>query len=379
MRQVHKKDSFFTTVTMDKELPIEYVELEKEAQLLLDSNAFGYIQSGAGSEKTLRNNRSSFERNMIIPRFLTDVSTIDTSIRLFNRTYQTPILFAPIGMQKLAHEDGEIASSKAAGQLDIPFIQSTVSSYSIEDITAETKSSSKWFQLYWSRDEEIACNMVKRAEANGYEAIVVTVDTVQMGWRVTDMKNQFSPLKQGFGKANYEQDPVFMNALPDRDKQTIIDHILTNIYHPNLQWEHIRKLQEITTLPILLKGILHPADARAAVECGIDGIIVSNHGGRQLDGVISSIDALPTIVKEVDGRIPVLFDSGIRDGTDIIKALMQGAHAVCVGRPYIYALALDGQTGVRSYMRTLIDEFKTSMALTGATTIEELRNASIYT
>lgn len=377
MSNHNEQDSFFETVTQEKELPIGFEQLEQQAETILDPHGFGYIQSGAGNEETLRKNEQAFEKRSIIPRFLTDVSDVDTSIQLLNRRIPFPVVCAPIGMQQLAHVDGEIASSRAAARLNIPFIQSTVSSYSIEDLSTATKQSPKWFQLYWSSNENVSYSMVERAESAGYEAIVITVDTVQMGWREVDLRNQFSPLKLGLGKANYEQDPVFMKSLPKRDRQTIVDHIIKNIYHPHLQWDHLKKLKERTSLPILLKGILHVEDAKLALELGVDGILVSNHGGRQLDGVISSIEALPHIVQEINGRIPVLFDSGIRRGTDIIKALCLGATAVSIGRPYIYALAVDGEQGVYSYLHRFMDEFTTSMKLTGASTIEELRSTTI--
>lgn len=377
MTNNNPQDSFFKTVAREKELPIGFEQLEKQAETILDPHGFGYIQSGAGNEETLRKNEQAFEKHSLVPRFLTDVSHVDTSIQLLNRIIPFPVVCAPIGMQQLAHADGEIASSRAAAQLNIPFIQSTVSSYSIEDISAATKQSPKWFQLYWSSNEDVSYSMVERAEKAGYEAIVVTVDTVQMGWREVDLRNQFSPLKLGIGKANYEQDPVFMASLPKSDRKTIVDHIIKNINHPHLHWEHLKKLKERTSLPILLKGILHSEDAKLALELGIDGIIVSNHGGRQLDGVISSIEALPHIVEEINGRIPVLFDSGIRRGTDIIKALCLGATAVSIGRPYIYALAVDGERGVYSYLNDLMEEFTTSMKLAGASTIEELRSITI--
>ena len=374
----HKEaDSFFSTVTDAKKLAIGFKALEQQAKDAIDPHAFSYIQAGAGKEETLRKNESSFEKYSIVPRFLTDVSNLDPSIQLFGRHLPVPILFSPIGMQRMAHEKGEIASSKAAGDFSLPFIQSTVSSYSIEEIAAETKDSPKWFQLYWSNNTDISFSMVERAEKAGYEAIVLTVDTVQMGWRESDLRNQFSPLKQGLGKANYVHDPVFMDGLKDHEEDTIIEEILANIYHPSLHWDDLKKLKEKTALPILLKGILHPEDAKLSVQYGVDGIIVSNHGGRQLDGVISSIDALPQVVQAVEGRVPVIFDSGIRRGADIVRALSLGATAVCIGRPYIYALAVNGEQGVKSYVTSLIDEFTTTMGLAGANTIKQLRNITI--
>ncbi|KAA0948883.1 alpha-hydroxy-acid oxidizing protein [Sporosarcina sp. ANT_H38] len=341
----------------------------------MSPGAFGYIQSGAGSEETLRKNVSSFSKFSIVPRFLNDVSTLDTSVKLFGRTYPYPLLIAPVGMQKIAHEDGEIATAKAAAVYGIPFIQSTVSGYSIEEVAEATSDSPKWFQLYWSStNAEIGYSMVKRAEEAGFEAIVLTVDTVMMGWREEDVRNQYSPLKQGFGKANYETDPVFLTSIPTNDFDSIIQGMLDNIYHPTLSWAQVAELKKRTSLPILLKGILHPEDAKLAIENNIDGIIVSNHGGRQLDGVIASIDALPAIVEAVKGKIPVLFDSGIRRGTDIVKAVALGADAVLLGRPFVYGLAVDGQKGVEKVLENFLQEMKVSISLSGVTNLKDLRN-----
>jgi isopentenyl diphosphate isomerase/L-lactate dehydrogenase-like FMN-dependent dehydrogenase len=356
-------------ISFAESFPISYTELEKEAEKKMGAGGFGYVQSGAGGEETLRKNTESFAKYSIVPRMLRDVSVPDTSVTLFGKTYPYPIFLAPIGMQRLEHEEGEIASSRAAAVYHVPFIQSTVSSYSIEEIAAATGSSPKWFQLYWSNHEETAFNMVRRAEEAGYEAIVLTVDTVMMGWREADLRNNFSPLKLGYGKANYESDPVFMSSLKDGD---VVQGILDNIHHPTLSWEHVARLKEKTNLPILLKGILHPEDAKLAVDKGLDGIIVSNHGGRQLDGVTAAIDALEPIAKAVNGRIPVLFDSGIRRGSDAVKALALGADAVCLGRPYVYGLAIGGQAGVEKVLANFIEETRVSLSLAGVSSLKEI-------
>lgn len=356
-------------ISFAENFPISFAGLEKEAEKVMGAGGFGYVQSGAGGEETLRKNTESFAKYSIVPRMLRDVSVPDTSVTLFGKTYPYPVFLAPIGMQRLEHKEGEIASARAAATYGIPFIQSTVSSYSIEEVAAATGNSSKWFQLYWSNHEEAAFNMVSRAEEAGYEAIVLTVDTVMMGWREADLRNNFSPLKLGYGKANYESDPVFMSSLKDGD---VVQGILDNIHHPTLSWEHVARLKERTNLPILLKGILHPEDAKLAVEKGIDGIIVSNHGGRQLDGVTAAIDALGPISKEVNGRIPVLFDSGIRRGSDVVKALALGADAICLGRPYVYGLAIGGQAGVEKVLANFIEETKVSLSLAGVCSLKDI-------
>ena len=371
------ENALLQNITDSEIYPISFKELEESAKKKMSSGAFGYIQSGAGGEETLLKNTSSFSKLSFVPRFLNDVSTVDTSITLFGRTYLQPFLFAPVGMLKLAHEDAELAAAKAAAVYGIPYIQSTVSSYSIEQVKKETGNSPKWFQLYWSNNNEISFNMVKRAEESGFEAIVLTVDTVMMGWREEDLRNQFSPLKLGLGKANYEADEIFLASLPNQDEDTIIQSILDNIHHPSMNWNDVAELKKRTSLPILLKGILHPDDALLAIEHGVDGIIVSNHGGRQLDGVISSIDALPPIVDVVKGKIPVLLDSGIRRGSDVIKALALGADAVCIGRPYVYGLAAGGQSGVERVIGSFIQETQVSMALSGVSNTADLRKVRI--
>ena len=357
--------------------PAAFAELEAAARELLDVGPYGYIQSGAGGEQTMRDNVASLAKYSYVPRFLNDVSNVETSVTLFGRTYSSPLLIAPIGVQKMVHEEGEVATAKAAADLGLPFIQSTVSSCSIEEIAAATGTSPKWYQLYWSQNEEIAYSMVKRAENAGYEAIVLTIDTMMIGWREQDIRSRFSPLAAGFGQGNYESDAVFMESLPARDQSAIVQGILDNILHPSLSWKQVAELRKWTKLPIILKGVLHPEDAKLAMDNGIDGIIVSNHGGRQLDGAIASIDALPEIVQAVDRKMPVLFDSGVRRGSDILKAMALGADAVLVGRPYIYGLAVGGQAGVAHVLNNLLEEFRISMALSGVADVKDLGKLKI--
>lgn len=376
-KSVHHQDAFLKHINDTDNLPFRFQELEKAAEAILPPTHFGYIHSGAGSEYSIDHNRSAFNKYSIVPRFLRNVSQVDTSVELFGKTYDHPFLLAPIGMMKLAHEEAEVAVAKAAAKQSIPFIQSTVSSRPIEAIKEAVPDSSKWFQLYWSNQEDISLNMVSRAEKAGYEAIVVTIDTVMLGWREVDMENQFSPLKLGFGKANYETDPVFLQHLSDQSEGAILQYVLDNIHHPSLHWDQIKKLREHTDLPILLKGILHPDDAVTAMQCGVDGLIVSNHGARQLDGVIASIDALSPVVDAVGPDVPVLLDSGIRHGADVIKALKLGAKAVLLGRPYIYALALEGQAGVETLLERFKQEISVSLALSGATNTNELSHIQL--
>lgn len=380
VRQVSIKndDLLLQNINTEKTVPSAFEELEAIAKEKMSVGAFGYVQSGASGEETLHKNVSSFSKYSIVPRFLNDVSELDTSVRLFDRTYPTPLLAAPVGVQGIAHEAGEVAAAKATANFGIPFIQSTVSSYSIEDIAEATGDSPKWFQVYYtSQNPEISYSMIERAEKAGYEAIVLTVDTVMLGWREEDVRNQYSPLKLGYGKANYETDPVFLSSLKSNDFESVIQAIVDNVYHPTLDWKKVAELKKRTSLPLLLKGILHPEDARQAVSNGIDGLIVSNHGGRQLDGVIASIDALPAIAEAVDGQVPILFDSGIRRGSDIVKALALGADAVCIGRPLVYGLAADGQKGVEQVLENLYEEMKVSLSLSGVTNLKDIRDLII--
>ncbi|MEK3974969.1 MULTISPECIES: alpha-hydroxy-acid oxidizing protein [unclassified Psychrobacillus] len=374
MSNAKNNDLLLGNIDNHTKYPIDFKELEQEAREALEPGPFGYIRSSAGGEETYNKNISSFSKYSIVPRFLTDVSSLNTEVTILGHTYPHPLFIAPVGVNKIAHEDGEIAVAKAAAKFNFPYIQSTVSSYSIEEIAAATPGSSKWFQLYWSSNKEIAFSMARRAEAAGYEAIVLTVDTVMLGWREEDIRNQFSPLKRGYGQGNYATDPVFMADLTEQSQEAIVDSILENIYHPTLNWNDITELRNHTSLPILIKGILHPDDAKLAIEKGIDGIIVSNHGGRQLDGVIASIDALSGIVEAVNGSIPVLFDSGVRRGSDAVKALALGATAVCIGRPFVWGLAAGGQKGVERVLENFLQETKVSISLAGVRNMEELRN-----
>lgn len=377
MTNITDGDLLLKNITAQAPFPICFADLEKAVAEKIEAGPFGYIRSGAGGEQTLRNNRAAFEKYSIVPRFLNDVSNVDTSVHLFGKTYPTPLLFAPVGMNGMVHDKGELAVARAAQFLNIPYIQSTVSTFALEEVAQAAPSATKWFQLYWSTNEEIAFSMAARAEEAGFEAIVLTVDTVMLGWREEDVRNQFSPLKLGYARGNYMNDPVFTATLPDDSFESYVQGVLQNVFHPTLNWEHVRELKKRTNLPILLKGILHPEDAKHAIDNGIDGIIVSNHGGRQLDGVIGSLDALPAIVKVVNGQIPIILDSGVYRGMDALKALALGANAVAIGRPFVYGLALEGQQGVKKVMTNLYDELKVSIALAGATSVKGLRNITL--
>lgn len=377
MKALANTDLLIQNIEKNDYFPLNFDELEEAVKNKIAIGQYSYIRSGAGSEQTLRNNREAFARYSIIPRFLNDVSNVNTSIELFGKKHPTPMLFAPVGMNKIAHVDGERAVVRAAAQLKMPYVQSTVASYSMEQLAEDAPNHTKWFQLYWSTNEDISYSMVARAEAAGFEAIVLTIDTVTLGWREHDIRNGFSPLLEGYASGNYASDPVFKATLKDDTHESFVEAQLANIHTPHLSWEHVRELKKRTKLPVLLKGILHREDARLALEAGIDGIFVSNHGGRQLDGVIGSLDALPAIVEEVAGRVPVILDSGVYRGIDVLKALSLGATAVAIGRPFVYGLAYAGEDGVKRAMQNIYNEFETSMKLAGTESIARVRDLQL--
>lgn len=354
--------------------------LEEKARKILRKEAFDYIARGAGAEATMRANREVFNKWKIRPRVLRDVTERDFSISLFEQIIQSPVLLAPIGVQKIAHPEGELASASAAAAMNIPYIVSSASSYSMEEIALQMGDKPRWFQLYCSLEGSVTQSLVKRAEASGYSAIVITVDTPMLGVRETDHVNGYSPLNEGNGSGNYITDPAFhklLDKLPIEDMEAAYSKQIEIIDRPSLNWKDLSEIRSYTTLPILLKGILHPSDAQLALDFGVDGIIVSNHGGRQLDHCISTLDALKDVIEVVNGRIPVLMDSGIRHGTDVLIALALGADAVLLGRPYIYGLAIAGKEGVERVITQLLHELDVSMALTGARSIRELDSSII--
>lgn len=355
--------------------PLSYEEWEKEARRRLDKSPFDYVAGGAGSEETISCNRKSFSKWRICPNMLKDISERDLSVNLFGEIFPTPFMLAPIGVQTILHPDGEIASSKAASKLGVPFITSTASSYSMEDIASATGTSPKWYQLYWNQDEDISLNFVKRAEKSGYSAIVITLDTNITPWRERDLYNAYLPFLVGEGLGNYITDPIFCKGLkqdPKDDMNAAIKHWGAVFGNPRITWKDIELIRNNTNLPILLKGILHTDDAKLALDYGIDGIIVSNHGGRQIDGSITALDALPGIVDVVKGKIPVLMDSGIRRGSDVLKAIALGAKAVLIGRPYAYGLAVGGEEGVNEVLQNLIADIDITMALSGRTSLSDI-------
>jgi lactate 2-monooxygenase len=351
-------------------IPIAVEEQERRAHEAMDERAANYVFAGAGAEHTMAANRAAFERYRIVPRMLRDVAVRDLSIELLGTKMPAPLLLAPIGVQKVVHEDGELATARAAAALGAPMIASTNSHFTLEEIAEAGGEAPRWFQLYWPNDRRLAESFVSRAEVAGYGAIVLTVDTFVPGWKSRDLQQAWLPFLNGMGVANYFQDPVFRAGLektPEEDQGAATGHFLGVQANPSLTWDDLAWLRERTALPIVIKGIQHVEDAREAARRGIDGIVVSNHGGRQVDGAIASLDALPPIAEAIGGELAILFDSGIRSGADVLKALALGADAVCLGRPYVWGLALSGQAGVETVLKMVLAEFDLTMALCGYT------------
>jgi lactate 2-monooxygenase len=390
-------------------VPVATDALEKRARKSMSRRASAYIAGGAGLESTIDANRAAFERWRIVPRMLRDVAERDTSVELFSRKLESPFLLAPIGVLEMAHKDADLAVARAAAAEGVPMIFSNQASVAMEDCARAMGNAPRWFQLYWSTSNELVASFVRRAAACGCEAIVVTLDTTLFGWRPRDLDLAFLPFALGKGIAQYTSDPVF-NRLVDEtgagstagsDRPTLAAvrslialarrypgpfwanltsprpraavRLFLEIYsRPSLTWDDLSFVRGLTELPLLLKGVLDPADARRAVGHGADGLIVSNHGGRQVDGAIAAIDALPAIVEAVAGDVPVLLDSGVRGGADAFKALALGARAVLIGRPYAYGLGIAGELGVREVIRNLRAEFDLTLGLAGCTSVVEI-------
>jgi isopentenyl diphosphate isomerase/L-lactate dehydrogenase-like FMN-dependent dehydrogenase len=361
-------------------MPVSWEGLERAAEETLDPRAGAYIYGGAGSEDTMRANLAAFRRWRLVPRFMRPVGDRSLRTEVLETQMPAPVMLAPIGVQTLVHPDGELASAGAAGSLGVPIVVSTASAMSLEDIAQANGDSPRWYQLYWPGDDELTASLVRRAEDVGYGALVVTVDNYVPGWKPRDLQHAYLPFLEGIGIAQFTSDPVFRAALdktPEEDIGAAVGHYVGVFVNPNQTWDRLTWLREQTSLPILLKGILHPDDAREAVRRGIDGIIVSNHGGRQVDGAIAALDALATIGDAVGGDLAILFDSGIRSGADVVKALALGADAVLLGRPYLWGLALEGRAGVETVLRMLLAELDLTMVLTGNMSVGDLDRSAL--
>jgi len=351
----------------------DLARLEDAAREAMTPEAFGYVAGSAGSGATARANRRAFDRWRIVPRMLRDVAERDLATSVLGTDMPAPVLLAPIGVQTIVHPEGELASARAAAGLGLTFIHSTAAAHSIEQVAEASGAGSRWYQLYWPAEREVAASLVTRAEAAGFGALMVTLDTFMMGWRPTDLDAAYLPFLAGTGIANYLTDPAFNAGLAEEAPLgEKVFRWAAMFGNPRLTWDDLAWLRERTTLPIVLKGVLHPDDARAARDAGVDGLVVSNHGGRQVDGAVASLDALPAMVEAVGGAMPVLVDSGVRTGADVVKAVALGAVAVLYGRPYIYGLGLGGQAGVEHVLRCLLGELDVTLALSGHRSLAEL-------
>jgi len=362
-------------ISGESQWPVAPEEWEALAEEKLDPGAFGYIAGGAGGEATIRANREAFERRRIKPRMLTGNTARDLSVEIVGTRSPAPFLLAPVGVLSIAHPEGELAVARAAAALELPFCLSTAASSSIEDIAETMGDAPRWFQLYWISDREIVASLLSRAEAAGFSAVVVTLDTPILGWRPRDLRQAYLPFITGQGCAQFFTDPVFRAKLakpPEEDLLTAAATMLATFPHLALTWDDIAWLRELTELPLLVKGVLTGEDARRALEAGVDGIIVSNHGGRQVDGAVAALDALVDVREAVGDEATVLMDGGIRHGADVVKAMALGADAVLVGRPYAYGLAVGGQEGVETVLRHLWAETDITMALAGLSSVREL-------
>jgi len=364
-------------------VPVPLHLLEQKAKEILAPRAYDYVAGGAGGEDTMRANREAFYRWRIVPRMLRDVSKRDLSVEVLGTRLPAPILLGPVGVQEIIRSDADVASARAAASLGLPFVMSTMSSRSMEEVAqraAKVAESPRWFQLYWGKNPELTASMLQRAEHAGYSALVVTLDTNILGWRERDLQHGYLPFMLGQGLANYFSDPVFRGLLvqsPEQNPTAAIQLWGSLFSNTTLTWKDIGFLRQHTRVPIILKGILHSNDAALALNAGVDALIVSNHGGRQVDGAIGALDALPGVVREVNGRVPVLFDSGIRRGADVFKALALGAGAVLLGRLYLWGLAVAGEEGVRDVLLNLAADLDLTMALSGYTCCRELDSSAL--
>ncbi len=396
-------------------VPVDPQRLEDAARRALSAEAFAYIAGGAGAERTMAANREAFDRWQVWPRPLRDVSERDLGIDLFGTRRPTPLLLAPLGVMEMAHPQADLAVARAAASAGVPYTLSNQASFPLESVAEAAPRGSRLFQLYWSASDELNASLLARAEASGCEAIVVTLDTHLLGWRTRDLDLAYLPFTRGMGIAQYTSDPVFQRLVRERANapragspavkvtpkavaaaltiarkgapltggglrdnlrsplpRAAVETFLDVFSTPALRWEDLAKARAWTSLPIILKGIVHPDDARRAIDVGVDGIWISNHGGRQVDRSVPTLAVLPEIAGLAEGRMPVIVDSGVRGGADVVIALALGATAVALGRPYAYGLGIAGEQGVREVIRNVMAEIDITLGLAGLTSIAEL-------
>ncbi|WP_370617826.1 alpha-hydroxy-acid oxidizing protein [Mumia qirimensis] len=384
-------------------VPADFGELERRAKKVSSAKAWAYVAGGAGEGRTVRRNRAAFDQWAIVPAMASAPGDRDLSVELLGARHASPLLLAPVGAAALMKDDSDLHIARAAAATASTYVMSNQGCSPMEECAAEMGDASRWFQLYWSKDEGLVDSLIQRAEAIGAGALVVTLDTTVLGWRPQDLNLGSLPFSRGIGIAQYTSDPRFQEIVRERlaspsEKpsvevtlgavRTLLDmsrnhpgdfwdnvrspqprasvETFLDIYsNPGLSWDHLATLRERTSLPVVLKGILRPDDARRALELGVDAIVVSNHGGRQIDSSIASLDALLDVRAEIGPEPTVLLDSGIRTGADVFTALALGADAVLLGRPYVYGLALAGQRGVEDVIRNVVAELDLTMALSG--------------
>ena len=394
-------------------VPTDGTRLEAAARKVMSKRGFAYVAGSAGSEASADANVAAFSRWCVVPRMLVDTTERDTSVELFGRRHESPFLVAPVGVLSMADDEADLAVARGAREQRVTQILSTQASVPMEDVARALGGTGHWYQLYWSSDDDLVESLVSRAEACGSDALVVTLDTAYLGWRPRDLDLGHLPFARGEGMAQYTSDPVFQRLVRQRvaaagptvrprptpaavatlvsmsrnhpgdtrhnltapEPRAAVETFLDVFSRPSLTWDDLPRLRALTSLPIVLKGILHPDDARRAVEAGVDGVYVSNHGGRQVDRTVAALDALPGVVeavREAGSSVPVIFDSGIRCGADAFVALALGATAVGIGRPHVYGLALAGADGVSAVLRNLRAELDLQLALTGCTSLADL-------
>ena len=412
-----QREIYLTGIGGQKPLvPVAFDALEAAARRHMSKEAFAYIAGSAGQELTAQRNTQAFAQWRIVPRMLRNVEQRDTSTSLLGMQLPSPFILSPIGVLEMAHKQADIGVAAAAASLGVPMTFSNQASVPMEQVAAQMGNSPRLFQLYWSKNDALVVSLLQRAEAAGCKAIVITLDTTILGWRTRDLDLAYLPFLRGLGIAQYTSDPVFNELLeqPETEgpapKQRItlrtVKYLLglmrrypggtlsnlktkrplkavrtfINIYsRPSITWADLPFIRQHTQLPILLKGILHPDDAQKAIDHGMDGIVVSNHGGRQVDGSISAIEALPGIVDQVQGQVPIVIDSGIRTGADAFKALALGATAVGLGRPYCYGLAIGGSAGVAAVLKNFMADFELTMGLAGCKAVNEINREMLAT
>ena len=357
--------------------PTDLTALEQLVKAQLPAKAFWYVAGGAGTGGTMRANREAFDRWRIRPRMLREATRRKLATEILGTPAAAPVLLAPVGVLSIVHPDAELAVARASASLGLPMVLSTASSHTIEEVAeaSDQGGGQRWFQLYWPNEDAVTLSILQRARRSGYRTLVVTLDTWQLGYRPHDLDSAYLPFLLGQGTAIPFTDPAFCAGLQrpvDEDLLAAVRRWVPMFTGTSLVWEKLPFLLDNWDGPVVVKGVQHPEDAARAVEAGVAGVIVSNHGGRQIDGAMASLDALPGIVSEIGDKAAVMFDSGIRTGADAVKALALGADAVLVGRPYVYGLGLGGEAGVRHVLRCLLAEIDITLGLAGISAVADL-------